>query len=67
MENQGRLKSYPVWDRTTRWFHWINVLCVLGLAGVGLAILYNKPFGVSTEGKILLKTIPAVIFARGAA
>jgi len=57
MENQGGLKSYRVWDRTTRWFHWINVVCVLGLAGIGLAILYNKPFGVSDEGKILLKTI----------
>ncbi len=47
----------PVWDRTTRWFHWINVLCVLALAALGLAILNEKAFGVSAEGKVLLKTL----------
>ncbi len=57
MESQSNLRPYAVWDRTTRWFHWINVICVPGLAVIGLAILYNKPFGVSDEGKILLKTI----------
>lgn len=54
-------KLYPVWDRTTRWFHWINVLCVIGLIAVGLAILNNKLFGVSPDGKVLLKTIHAYI------
>ena len=49
--------AYRVWDRTTRWFHWINVLCVLGLAVLGLAILNEKTFGVSAEGKVLLKTL----------
>lgn len=49
--------AYRVWDRTTRWFHWINVLCVLGLAVLGLAILNEKAFGVSAEGKVLLKTL----------
>lgn len=49
--------AYKVWDRTTRWFHWINVLCVLVLAVLGLAILNEKSFGVSAEGKILLKTL----------
>tara|TARA_R110002096_G_scaffold161007_3_gene327354 strand:- start:3878 stop:4660 length:783 start_codon:yes stop_codon:yes gene_type:complete len=47
----------PVWDRTTRWFHWINVLCVLALSVLGLAILNEKSFGVSAEGKVLLKTL----------
>ncbi|MGI9285463.1 MAG: cytochrome b/b6 domain-containing protein [Pseudomonadales bacterium] len=47
----------PVWDRTTRWFHWVNVLCVLALAALGLAILNEKSFGVSAEGKVLLKTL----------
>ena len=51
------LKEYPVWDRTTRWFHWINALTIIGLIGVGLMILYAKALGVSTDGKILLKTI----------
>jgi cytochrome b len=53
----AELKSWAVWDTGIRWFHWINVLCVLGLAGVGLAILNSKALGVGTEGKILLKTV----------
>ncbi len=55
------LKEYPVWDRTTRWFHWINALAIIGLIGVGLVILYAKTLGVSTDGKILLKTIHVYI------
>lgn len=51
------LKSYRVWDANIRWFHWINVLCILGLAAIGVAILNDKALGVSTEGKILLKTV----------
>jgi Ni/Fe-hydrogenase 1 B-type cytochrome subunit len=50
------LKSYPVWDRSTRWFHWINVVCVIALAAIGTAILYDKELGVTDSGKILLKT-----------
>jgi len=55
------IKSYLVWDANTRWFHWINVLCVLGLIAVGVAILNAKALGVSTEGKILLKTVHVLI------
>ena len=55
------LKSYFVWDANTRWFHWINVLCVLGLIAVAVAILNAKTLGVSTEGKILLKTVHVLI------
>lgn len=55
------LKYYSVWDRTTRWFHWINVICIIGLVGVGLVILNNKVVGVSGDGKILLKTIHVYI------
>jgi len=51
------LKAHFVWDATVRWFHWINLLCVLGLIGVGVVILNAKLLGVSTDGKILLKTI----------
>lgn len=50
------LKSYPVWDRATRWFHWINFVAVVGLAVIGTAILYGKELGVNDSGKILLKT-----------
>lgn len=55
------LTSYHAWDRSVRVFHWLNVLCIIGLSAVGLIILYNKSFGVSPDGKILLKTIHAYI------
>ena len=55
------MTRYFVWDRTTRWFHWINVVCVIGLIVFGLFLLNNKAFGISKEGKILLKTIHAYI------
>ena len=47
----------PVWDRTTRCFHWINVLCVFVLSAIGTAILYEDNLGFSNEGIILLKTV----------
>ncbi len=50
------LRSYHVWDLPTRLFHWINVVCVTALAGIGTAILWDKALGVSDAGKILLKT-----------
>jgi Ni/Fe-hydrogenase 1 B-type cytochrome subunit len=53
----SQLKVYPVWDATVRWFHWINVLCILGLIAIGVAILNDKALGVSNDGKILLKTV----------
>lgn len=55
------LKAYAVWDKTTRWFHWINFACVVGLIGFGLCILNSKALGVSPDGKILLKTLHAYI------
>ena len=51
------LKSHAVWDRPTRWFHWINVLCVIGLAAVGLVILNDGALGASDAGKVALKTL----------
>ena len=50
-------KSYYVWDVSVRWFHWINLLCVLGLIAVGVIILNDKALGVTNDGKILLKTV----------
>ncbi|MCP3673217.1 MAG: cytochrome b/b6 domain-containing protein [Gammaproteobacteria bacterium] len=55
------LKSYSVWDKTTRWFHWINVISIIGLIGVGIVILNNKALAVSGDGKILLKTVHVYI------
>lgn len=53
----SEFKAYLVWDANIRWFHWINLLCVLGLIAVGVTILNGKALGVTTEGKILLKTV----------
>ena len=50
------LQSYVVWDGPTRWFHWINFVCVVALAVLGTAILYSKELGVTDDGKVLLKT-----------
>lgn len=55
--NAQKRVAAPVWDRTTRWFHWINFFCVLALSVLGLAILNEKLFGVSAGGKVLLKTL----------
>ncbi len=53
----NELKSYRVWDVSVRWFHWINVLSVLGLIAVGVVILNAKALGVSGDGKLVLKTV----------
>jgi cytochrome b len=52
-----QLRTYPVWDASVRWFHWINVACVLALIAVGVAILNAGALGVDNDGKILLKTV----------
>ena len=46
-----------VWSRKIRLFHWINVIAITLLICIGLIILNGKLFGVSTDGKILLKTM----------
>ncbi len=53
------LQSHAVWDAGVRWFHWINVFCVLGLIGVGIVILNANALGVSSEGKVDLKILHA--------
>lgn len=53
----AELKSYPVWDAPTRAFHWINVLCVIALAGIGLVILNDGALGITNNGKLALKTL----------
>lgn len=56
MDTRTQLQEYPVWDRSVRWFHWINVLSVLTLIAIGLIIMNSKALGIPDEGKILLKT-----------
>jgi Ni/Fe-hydrogenase 1 B-type cytochrome subunit len=52
-----KLQEYKVWDRGTRIFHWVNVVCVLGLIALGTVILNSGALGVTNDGKILLKTV----------
>ncbi len=49
--------EFSAWDLPTRWFHWINVLAVVGLIATGLVILNDDALGLSTNGKMLLKGI----------
>jgi len=51
------LTEYFAWDKTTRWFHWINVICVLTLMAIGTVILNGSSIGLNGEGKVLLKTV----------
>lgn len=50
------LHAYKAWDVPTRVFHWVNFVCILGLAAIGTGILYEKELGLTNDGKILLKT-----------
>jgi Ni,Fe-hydrogenase I cytochrome b subunit len=55
-------KNYTTWSLSVRWFHWINVLCVLGLIFVGLIMLYKKDLGItSLDAKVALKTLHVTI------
>jgi Ni/Fe-hydrogenase 1 B-type cytochrome subunit len=50
-------KEYVAWDATTRCFHWINALAVVGLIFTGLVVLFDNELGLSAAGKITLKSI----------
>lgn len=49
------LQAYYVWDRSVRIFHWINLICIVGLICLGLILLNDDSLGIGGEGKILLK------------
>lgn len=51
------LSEYRVWDRTTRIFHWVNLLAILVLIACGVALLNAGALGATNDGKILLKTV----------
>ncbi len=53
----AELKSYRVWDPPTRWFHWINALCVVGLVALGYLMLHGRALEISRAGGLKLKTI----------
>lgn len=54
-------RRYPVWDRTTRWFHWINFLCVLVLSVLATIMLNGKRLGLPHSGSLLLKYLHAYV------
>ena len=54
--SSGSVQFYRTWDLPTRWFHWINFACVLGLEAIGTAILYDEELGVTDAGKVFLKS-----------
>ncbi len=54
--SNNTMQAYPVWDRTTRWFHWISVLSFIVLVAIGLVMMFSDPIGVTDQGKIFLKT-----------
>ncbi|GAB2690947.1 cytochrome b/b6 domain-containing protein [Aliiglaciecola sp. 3_MG-2023] len=58
MNNQ--YQQVYVWSRYLRLFHWINVLAITILLGLGLIIFNAKTLGVSVDGKILLKTLHVI-------
>lgn len=56
------MKSYAVWDKPTRLFHWFNVILVLTLTLVGGIMMYRTELGITElSGKIGLKTLHVCI------
>ena len=54
--------EYPVWDATTRWIHWLNVVLVFLLALSGFLIMFRKELAIdSGEAKLALKALHAWI------
>jgi len=51
------LGEHKVWDVPTRLFHWINFVCFVALIAIGTALLFDEALGVSSGGKVLLKTV----------
>lgn len=56
-ETKSELKSYAVWDRPTRLFHWINALSVAALVIVGYLILKGRTLEIPRSGSLVLKII----------
>ena len=54
-------KEYLAWDASTRWFHWINTLAVLGLIGTGLGVLNDDALGLSAWRQNLAEEHPCAV------
>lgn len=57
-----QVKVYRVWDKPTRLFHWLNVLCVMILILIGMLMLFKSELGISSlEAKVKLKELHVVV------
>lgn len=54
---QQNLKSYRVWDRPVRIFHWVAVLTFIPMVALGLVMMFSRDLGISAESKVLLKAV----------
>lgn len=56
-----QLQAYPVWDRTVRIFHWVSVLCIFILTGLGLMLMFDDPLHLGDDNKVVLKTLHVLV------
>jgi Ni/Fe-hydrogenase 1 B-type cytochrome subunit len=57
----SELKSYRVWDAPTRWFHWINAVCVVALVVIGYIMLHGRDLEIARAGSLKLKTLHTLV------
>lgn len=57
----ARVVRTYIWSKKIRLFHWLNVLAIIVLLAIGLVIWNAGALGVTTEGKILLKTAHVLV------
>ena len=55
--NDSQLRVHVVWDAPVRWFHWINVICVIVISGLALVTMYNEELALQRAARDLLKTL----------
>ncbi|MEJ6474873.1 cytochrome b/b6 domain-containing protein [Pseudoalteromonas piscicida] len=54
-------EAIKVWSAPIRVFHWVNVIAILLLIVIGLIILNGKTLGITSDGKVLLKTLHVTV------
>lgn len=57
-------RAYHAWDASTRWFHWINALAVIGLIATGLAVLNDDALGTLSRWQNSAQEHPRVDWLR---